>query len=75
VELYLHSSNTTSWLGAQLKHRDNFAFYLYIILQIVFNFTLQYIIRNVQGKQEAELNGLKKLLLYADDVNLFGGKM
>jgi hypothetical protein len=26
VELYLHSSNTPSWRGAQLKHRDNFTF-------------------------------------------------
>jgi hypothetical protein len=24
VELYLHSPNTPSWRGAQLKHRDNF---------------------------------------------------
>jgi hypothetical protein len=24
VELYLHSPNTPSWCGAQLKHRDNF---------------------------------------------------
>jgi hypothetical protein len=33
VELYLHSPNTPSWRGAQLKHRDNFTFtftfYLY----------------------------------------------
>jgi hypothetical protein len=28
MELYLHSPNTPSWLGAQLKHRDNFTFYL-----------------------------------------------
>jgi hypothetical protein len=28
VELYLHSPNTNSWRGAQLKHRDNFTFYL-----------------------------------------------
>jgi hypothetical protein len=28
VELYLHSNNTPSWHGAQLKHRDNFTFYL-----------------------------------------------
>jgi hypothetical protein len=28
MELYLHSSNTPSWRGAQLKHRDNFTFYL-----------------------------------------------
>jgi hypothetical protein len=30
VELYLHSPNTPSWRGAQLNHRDNFTFYLYI---------------------------------------------
>jgi len=27
VELYLHSPNTSSWRGAQLKHRDNFTFF------------------------------------------------
>jgi hypothetical protein len=27
VELYLHSSNTPPWRGAQLKHRDNFTFH------------------------------------------------
>jgi hypothetical protein len=26
VELYLHSPNTPSWRGSQLKHRDNFTF-------------------------------------------------
>jgi hypothetical protein len=26
VELYIHSPNTPSWRGAQLKHRDNFTF-------------------------------------------------
>jgi hypothetical protein len=26
VGLYLHSPNTPSWRGAQLKHRDNFTF-------------------------------------------------
>jgi hypothetical protein len=29
VELYLHSPNTPSWRGAQLKHRDNFTFSFY----------------------------------------------
>jgi hypothetical protein len=28
VELYLHFPNTPSWRGAQLKHRDDFTFYL-----------------------------------------------
>jgi hypothetical protein len=27
-------SNTPSWRGAQLKHRDNFTFYLYIYIKI-----------------------------------------
>jgi hypothetical protein len=27
VELYLHSYNTPSWRGAQLKHRDNLTFF------------------------------------------------
>jgi hypothetical protein len=33
LELYLHSPNTPSWRGAQLKHRDkfNFTFYFAII--------------------------------------------
>jgi hypothetical protein len=31
VELYLSSSNTPSWRGAQLKHRDNFTFYLTLL--------------------------------------------
>jgi hypothetical protein len=32
VELYLHSPNTPSWRGAQLKHRNNFTFTLPVIL-------------------------------------------
>jgi hypothetical protein len=31
VELYLHSSNTPSWSGAQFKHRDNFTFNFYLL--------------------------------------------
>jgi hypothetical protein len=30
VDLYSYSFNTPSWLGAQLKHRSNFTFYLYL---------------------------------------------
>jgi hypothetical protein len=26
VELYVHSTNTSSWRGAQSKHRDNFTY-------------------------------------------------
>jgi len=29
VELCLHSPNTSSWRGAQLKHRNNFNYYYY----------------------------------------------
>jgi hypothetical protein len=28
MELYLHFPNTPSWRGAQLKHRDNFTFFI-----------------------------------------------
>jgi hypothetical protein len=31
VELYLHSPNTPSWRGAQLKHKDNFSFTFYLV--------------------------------------------
>jgi hypothetical protein len=31
VKLYLRSSNTPSWSGSQLKRRDNFTFYLYLL--------------------------------------------
>jgi hypothetical protein len=34
VELYLHSPGTSSWRGAQLKHRDNFTFYMNSKLQV-----------------------------------------
>jgi hypothetical protein len=30
VEIYLDSPNTPSRHGAQLKHRDNFTFYIYL---------------------------------------------
>jgi hypothetical protein len=29
MEIYIHSLNTPSWRGAQLKHRDNFTFAFY----------------------------------------------
>jgi hypothetical protein len=31
VELYLQSPNTPSWRGAQLKHRNNFTLYYYVL--------------------------------------------
>jgi hypothetical protein len=39
VELYLHSPNTPSWHGAQLKHRDIFTFtYIHSSLQVMHSF-------------------------------------
>jgi hypothetical protein len=37
AELYLQSPNTPSWRGAQLTHRDNFTFYLYLVPVVAFN--------------------------------------
>jgi len=31
VELYLHFTNTSSWRSVQLKHKDNFAFTIYMV--------------------------------------------
>jgi len=40
VELYLHSPNTPSWCGTQLKkHRDNFTFTFTFIFTFTFTFT------------------------------------
>jgi hypothetical protein len=35
VELYLHSPNTPSWRGTQLKHGDNFTVYLHLYVSVV----------------------------------------
>jgi hypothetical protein len=43
---------------------------------LLFNFVLEYTIRNVQETQvELKLNGAHQLLAYADDVNLLGDNM
>ena len=44
-----------------------------VLSPILFNFALEYVIRNLQEtKLELDMNGTHQVLAYADDVNLIG---
>jgi hypothetical protein len=51
VGLHLHSPNTPSWRGAQLKHRDNFTFTLYLF-HVWFHFATY--VRNSRHRHSIE---------------------
>jgi hypothetical protein len=47
-----------------------------VLLPFLFNFALEYAISKVQGNQVSlELNGTHQLLVYADNVDLFGNSI
>jgi hypothetical protein len=49
VELYLHSPNTPSWRGAQLKHRDNFIFLTFMMCGLVDRTSGNMMLRRIGG--------------------------
>ena len=47
-----------------------------VLMPLFFNFVLEYAFRMVQVNQnDFKLNGAYQLLVYADDVNILGGKV
>ena len=47
-----------------------------VLLPLLFSFALVYAIRRIQVNQKAfQLNGTRQPLVFADDVNVLGGKV
>ena len=47
-----------------------------VLSPLLFNFALEYAIRRIKVNQDGlKLNGTHQLLIYADDVNILGGKV
>jgi hypothetical protein len=56
VELYVHSPNTPSWRGDQLKHRDNFTFFskLYSLLNTLDFIWGEYVTNGIELSQTGD---------------------